>query len=79
MYVVTHTILTRVMWDNGMNENTLFKQGNPLSVKYTVILRGPESVALEITWSCEHKDYIRTVDGQGKNTHMQRFEKWDLE
>ena len=25
-----------------MNENTLFKQGNPLSVKYTVILRGPD-------------------------------------
>ena len=24
------------------NENTLFKQGNPLSVKYTVILRGPD-------------------------------------
>ena len=37
------------------------------------------SWALEITWSCEHKDYFRTVDGQGKNTHMQRFEKWALD
>ena len=36
------------------------------------------SVALEITWSGEHKDFIRTVDDQGKNTHMQRFEKGAL-
>ena len=25
-----------------MKENTLFKQGNPLSVKYTAILSGPD-------------------------------------